>query len=51
MAANDTPDIGLYDWISTEPPILFHSSSGDQDVGHFLPDVRIYRLVMNLKLM
>ena len=48
MATSDTPDIGLYDWISIDPPILFHSSSGDQDVGHFLPDERIYRLVMNL---
>ncbi len=48
MAADDTPDIGLYHWISTDPPILFHSASGDQDVGHYLPDERVYRLVMNL---
>ena len=48
MAADDTPDIGLYHWISTDPPILFHSSAGDQDVGHYLPDERVYRLVMNL---
>ncbi len=48
MAADDTPDIGLYHWISTDPPILFHSASGDQDVGYFLPDERIYRLVVHL---
>ena len=42
------PDIGLYHWISNTPPILWHSASGDEDVGHFLPDERIYRLVMNL---
>lgn len=48
MHTADTPDIGLYDWISTDPPVLFHSASGDQDVGHFLPNERVYRLVMNL---
>lgn len=48
MDADTAPDIGLYHWISTTPPILFHSASGDQDVGHFLPDERVYRLVMNL---
>ncbi len=42
------PDIGLYNWLSTDPPILWHSAAGDEDVGHFLPDERIDRLVMNL---
>jgi glycosyltransferase involved in cell wall biosynthesis len=42
------PDIGLYNWLSTDPPILWHSASGEEDVGHCLPDERIYRLVMNL---
>jgi len=41
-------DIGLYDWISSDPPILFHSESGERDVGKYLPDERIYRLVMYL---
>lgn len=39
------PTIALYTWLSVEPPILFHTSAGDGDVGHYLPDEPIYRLV------
>ena len=48
MVQDGIYDIGLYDWISFDPPILFHSESGENDVGKYLPDERIYRLVMYL---
>lgn len=41
-------DVGLYHWLSRSPQILWHSASREEDVGHYLPDERIYRLVMNL---
>ena len=47
MTTDGIPDIGLYGWISTDPPILFHSASGDRDVGRYLPDEKFYRLVIN----
>lgn len=39
---------GLYAWLSQDPPILWHSAEGDGDVGYYLPDEPLYRLVMNL---
>jgi glycosyltransferase involved in cell wall biosynthesis len=42
------PFTGLYAWLSQDPPILWHSAAGDEDVGYFLPDEPLHRLVMNL---
>ena len=42
------PTVGLYTWLSQDPPILWHSAEGDEDVGYYLPDEPLHRLVMNL---
>jgi glycosyltransferase involved in cell wall biosynthesis len=44
---NDVTEIGIYAWVSTDPPIVMHSASNDRDVGRYLPDERIYRMVFN----
>lgn len=40
--------IGLFGWVSKEPLVLWHSADSDEDVGNYLPDAPIDRLVMNL---
>jgi glycosyltransferase involved in cell wall biosynthesis len=49
MSQQNLEAISLYRWLSGTPAVLFHSAgSGEDDVGNFLPDERIYRFVNHL---
>lgn len=35
---------GFYQWLSSNPPILYYAAPSDEDIGERLPEYRIYRL-------
>ncbi|MCA8992184.1 MAG: glycosyltransferase [Planctomycetaceae bacterium] len=41
-------DTTFFSWMSYRPHILFHASGDQNDVGHYLPDEKIYRFVFDL---